>query len=88
MMRRMTMVAAVAALMAAGACGRTSDGDVTLERPGDVDVRTTTDTLNAPRVPSFDIDTRPETVIFNRPTINRDSARRDSVRRDSIRRRP
>ena len=37
----------VAAAFALGACGRTKDGDLTVERPGDVDVNVTStkDTL-------------------------------------------
>jgi hypothetical protein len=66
----------VAAAVVLGACGRTKDGDLTVERPGDVDVTTTTDTLKLPDV-GTKIDTintptmgtKPETLIVNKPVV-------------------
>jgi hypothetical protein len=66
----------VAAAVVLGACGRTKDGDLTVERPGDVDVKTTTDTLKMPDV-GTKIDTintptmgtKPETLIVNKPVV-------------------
>jgi predicted small lipoprotein YifL len=68
----------VAAAFALAACGRTKDGDLTVERPGDVDVDVTStqdtiklpdvgtriDTINTPTV-----GTKPETLIVNKPVV-------------------
>ena len=68
----------VTAAFALAACGRTKEGDVTVERPGDVDVNVTTtkdtipmpelgtkiDTINTPTM-----GTKPETLIVNKPVV-------------------
>jgi hypothetical protein len=73
--RKIMLVTAAVALVA---CGRTKEGDVTVERPGDVDVNVTTtkdtiplpevgtkiDTINTPTV-----GTKPETLIVNKPVV-------------------
>ena len=75
MTRRIMLVTAALAL---AACGRTKEGDVTVERPGDVDVNVTTtkdtipmpefgtklDTINTPTM-----GTKPETLIVNKPVV-------------------
>jgi len=75
MTRRIMLVSAAVAL---AACGRTKEGDVTVERPGDVDVNVTTtkdtipmpefgtrlDTINTPTM-----GTKPETLIVNKPVV-------------------
>ena len=68
-MLRSIMITSAVALLALGACGRTDDGDVVIERPGDVDVRTTKDTL---RTPDIDIGTQKDTLIVNKPVIRHD----------------
>jgi hypothetical protein len=73
--RKIMLVAAAVALVA---CGRTKEGDLTVERPGDVDVdvKTTQDTIKLPEV-GTKIDTintptmgtKPETLIVNKPVV-------------------
>ena len=64
MARKIMLVAAAVAL---AACGRTKDGDLTVERPGDVDidVSSTQDTIKLPDVGT----TKPETLIVNKPVV-------------------
>jgi hypothetical protein len=52
------------------ACGRTPEGDLTIDRPGDIDVDITTDTLRMP-------DMGPDTVVVD--TLRRDTLHRDTV---------
>jgi hypothetical protein len=68
----------VAAAVMLGACGRTKEGDLTVERPGDVDVdvTSTTDTLKMPdvgtRIDTINtptVGTKPETLIVNKPVV-------------------
>jgi hypothetical protein len=71
--RTLLLVAAIGAL---GACSRTESGDIEVKRPADVDVRTTTDTLNMPRV-GTKIDTintptmgtKKDTIIVDKPVV-------------------
>lgn len=75
MIRKSMLVAAAVAL---AACGRTKDGDLTVERPGDVDVKveTTKDTIPLPEVGTKidtintpTVGTKPETLIVNKPVV-------------------
>jgi hypothetical protein len=66
----------VVAAMALAACGRTKDGDLTVERPGDVDIKTTTDTIKLPDVGTkIDtintpvVGTQTDTLIVKKPVI-------------------
>jgi hypothetical protein len=66
----------VAAAFAVTACGRTKEGDLTVERPGDVDVTMTKDTLKVPeigtRIDTINtptVGTKPETLIVNKPVV-------------------
>jgi hypothetical protein len=66
----------VAAALALTACGRTKEGDVTVERPGDVDVTMTKDTIKVPEVGTKvdtintpTVGTKPETLIVNKPVV-------------------
>ena len=68
-MRKLSIVAAIAAVALAGACGRTSEGDLTVERPGDVDVTTTKDTIPTPNMPDVDVTTTKDTLIVDRPKV-------------------
>ena len=52
----------IGAAVVLAACGRTKEGDLTVERPGDVDVKTTTDTIKLP-----DVGTKIDTI--NTPTV-------------------
>ncbi len=66
----------VAALGALGACSRTESGDIEVKRPEEVDVKTTTDTLNMPHIGSK-IDTintptmgvKKDTIIVDKPVV-------------------
>jgi hypothetical protein len=68
----------VTAAVALAACGRTKEGDLTVERPGDVDVNVTAtkDTIPLPEV-GTKIDTintptmgtKPETLIVQKPVV-------------------
>ena len=71
--RKIMLVTAAVALVA---CGRTKEGDLTVERPGDVDVKTTTDTIPLPEIGTKvdtintpTMGTRPETLIVNKPVV-------------------
>ena len=73
--RKIMLIAAAAVL---AACGRTKEGDLTVERPGDVDVDVTTtqDTLKLPEVGTRidtintpTVGTKPETLIVNKPVV-------------------
>jgi len=73
--RKIMLVAAAVALVA---CGRTKDGDLTVERPGDVDVdvSTTKDTIKLPEVGTRidtintpTMGTKPETLIVQKPVV-------------------
>ena len=74
MMTRKIML--VTAAFALAACGKTSEGDLTVERPGDVDVQTTTDTIPMPElgtkidtINTPTMGTKPETLIVNKPVV-------------------
>ena len=73
--RKIMLVAAAVALVA---CGRTKEGDLTVERPGDVDVNvsTTKDTIKLPEVGTKidtittpTVGTKPETLIVQKPVV-------------------
>jgi hypothetical protein len=66
----------VAAAVVLGACGRTKEGDLTVERPGDIDITTTKDTIKLPEVGTRidtintpTVGTKPETLIVNKPVV-------------------
>ena len=62
-----TMKAALAALVvAAAACSKTDDGRIVVKSPGEVDVKTRTDTHTPHK-----ITTEKETLIVNKPVIKR-----------------
>lgn len=71
--RNIMMIAAAVAL---AACGRTKEGDLTVERPGDIDISTTKDTIKLPeigtRIDTINtptVGTKPETLIVNKPVV-------------------
>lgn len=66
----------IAAAVALAACGRTKEGDLTVERPGDIDITTTKDTIKMPEVGTRidtintpTMGTKPETLIVNKPVV-------------------
>jgi hypothetical protein len=74
MKTRTIMIVAAAAALAA--CGRTKEGDLTVERPGDVDIQTTTDTIKMPefgtRVDTINtptVGTKTDTLIVKKPVV-------------------
>lgn len=75
-MRKQTLLLAVAATVALGACKRTENGDVVVNRPSDVQVKTTQDTLHLPTVTTKTdtintpvVGTQKETLIVNKPVV-------------------
>ena len=75
-MRKQTLLFAAGACVLAGACSRTADGDVVVNRPSDVQVKTTQDTLHLPtvgtKVDTINapvIGTKTETLVVKKPVI-------------------
>jgi hypothetical protein len=75
-MRTHTLLLAAASAIALGACSRTSDGDVVVDRPADVNVTTKKDTLHMPTmttrtdtVNSPVVGVQKETLIVNKPVV-------------------
>ena len=73
---RMRNIMFVAAAVTLVACGRTKEGDLTVERPGDVDVTMTKDTLKLPEVGTkIDtintpvVGTQTDTLIVKKPVV-------------------
>lgn len=71
--RNIMLVAAAVTLVA---CGRTKEGDLTVERPGDIDITTTKDTIKLPEVGTKidtintpTIGTKAETLIVKKPVV-------------------
>jgi hypothetical protein len=77
-MRKIGYAAAVVAIALAGACSKTDEGDVVVERPGEIDVKTTKDTIKTPDMPDVDVNMKKDTVIVNRPSV---TVKPDSVKR-------
>ncbi len=65
-MRNIGRTAAIAAIALLGACGRTKNGDLTVERPGDVDIKVEKDTLHLPRV---SVGSKLDTMIVDKPVV-------------------
>jgi hypothetical protein len=66
----------VAAAVVLAACGRTKEGDLTVERPGDVDIKTTTDTIKMPEfgtkvdtINTPTVGTKTDTLIVKKPVV-------------------
>lgn len=73
-MRTRNTLLAAAAIMALGACTKTSDGNVVVDKP--TGIATTPDTLHPPTlgtrtdtINTPTIGTKPETLIVNKPVI-------------------
>lgn len=66
----------LAAVVFAGACSKTDNGDVVVKRPADVNVTTTQDTLHMPTVGTRTdtintpvVGTQKETLVVNKPVV-------------------
>jgi hypothetical protein len=75
-MRKKTLLLAAVSVIALGACKRTADGDVVVNRPSDVDVKTTQDTLHMPTVTTRTdtinapvVGVQKETLVVNKPVV-------------------
>jgi hypothetical protein len=75
-MRKHTLLLAAASAIALGACSRSSDGDVVVDRPSHVDVTTTKDTLHMPTmgtrtdtINSPVMGVQKETLVVNKPVF-------------------
>jgi len=66
MSSKFSKAALVACVIAAAACSKTDDGRVVVKSPGEIDVKTRTDTITPPRVT-----TEKETLIVNKPVIKK-----------------
>ena len=73
-MRSRNTLFAAAAIMALGACSKTKEGDIVVDKP--VGIQTTPDTLHPPRIGTRTdtittptVGTKPETLIVNKPVI-------------------
>ena len=62
------------AAIAAG-CSKTDDGRLVVHSPGEVDVKTRTDTVSLPKVNLPKIETKEETLVVKKPVLRRDSTR-------------
>jgi len=75
-MGKYTLLLAAASAFALGACKRTADGDVVVDRPSDVTVKTTQDTLHMPTmttrtdtINSPVVGVQKETLVVNKPVV-------------------
>ena len=64
------------AALAIAACSKTENGDLVVKRPGEVDIKTTQDTLHLPTVGTRTdtinapvVGTQKETLIVNKPVV-------------------
>jgi hypothetical protein len=69
LMRNIGRYAAAAALCVLGACGRTKNGDLTVESPGDVDIKVKTDTIHLPKAPAINFGSKLDTVVVDKPVV-------------------
>ncbi len=75
-MRKQTLLFVTAAITLLGACSRTSDGDVVVNRPSDVQVQTTQDTIHLPTVTTRTdtintpvVGVKKDTLIVDKPIV-------------------
>lgn len=73
-MRTRNTLLAAAAVVALGACSKTKEGDIVVDKP--VGIETQKDTLNVPKlgtrtdtITTPTIGTKPETLIVNKPVV-------------------
>jgi hypothetical protein len=86
---RKTTLAAIIALGLVGACSRTDDGKIVVERPGEVEVKTTKDTVSLPTVGTVretvttpTIRVKEETLIVKKPVIG---SKKTEISRPTVR---
>jgi len=70
-MRYITILTICAALV--GACSKTDDGKIVVHTPGEVDVKTRSDTVSLPKLPK--LGTKEETLVVKKPVLRRDTTR-------------
>lgn len=87
---RYVMILIAAAALASAGCRRTKEGDVVIERPGDVDVKMKQDTINVPTVGTVKdsvttpvVGTQKETLIVNKPVIG---TKKTEIKRPTVHR--
>jgi hypothetical protein len=73
-MRYYSAIIVLATLVAA--CSKTDDGRIVVHAPGEVDVKTHTDTLSLPKIDLPKIGTKEETLVVKKPVLKRDTKRR------------
>ena len=59
-----------------GGCSKTDDGKIVVHTPGEVDVKTRSDTLSMPKINLPKIETKVETLVVKKPVIRRDTTTR------------
>ena len=86
---RTPTLAAIVALGLLGACSRTEDGKVVVERPGEVQVKTTKDTISLPTIGTVKdtintptIGVKEETLIVKKPVVG---TKKTAVSRPTVR---
>jgi hypothetical protein len=72
-MRFLTILTICAALV--GACSKTDDGKIVVHTPGEVEVKTRSDTISLPKINVPKIGTKEETLVVRKPVIRRDTSR-------------
>ena len=87
---RMQTLAVIAALGLLGACSRTDDGKIVVERPGEVQIKTTKDTVGLPTVGTVKdtvntptIGVKEETLIVKKPVVG---TKKTEISRPTVRR--
>jgi hypothetical protein len=75
-MRNHTLLLAAASALALAGCKRTANGDVVVDRPSDISVKTTQDTLHMPTMTTRTdtintpvVGVQKETVVVNKPVF-------------------
>lgn len=87
---RKPALAVIVALGLLGACSRTEDGKIVVERPGEVEVKTTKDTVSLPTVGTRKdtintpvVGVKEETLIVKKPVVG---TKKTEITRPTVRR--
>ena len=59
-----------------GACSKTDDGKIVVHAPGEVEVKTRSDTISMPTIKLPKIETKEETLVVKKPVLRRDTTKR------------
>ena len=59
-----------------GACSKTDDGKIVVHTPGEVDVKTRSDTISMPTIKLPKLETKEETLVVKKPVLRRDTTKR------------